>query len=86
MTFKELLNKFEELKWNDTIVFLEEVLSNKLFIHEFYDSKLFIDELKDHKIDYNQEITKDNYDNSFIVIIDNKKYCITKRLTEDDII
>ena len=41
---------------------------------------------QDHKIDYNQEITKDNYDNSFIVIIDNKKYCITKRLTEDDII
>lgn len=38
------------------------------------------------KVDYNQQLHKDNYDNSYIVRIDDKNFAITKRLTEDDII
>lgn len=76
MTFKELLTRFEEMEWSDNI----------LFVDEKDNEKLYIDGLPWCKVDYNQQLHKDNYDNSYIVRIDDKDFAITKRLTEDDII
>ncbi len=76
MTFKELLTRFEKMKWSDNILFVEDLRV----------SKLYIDELPWCKVDYNQDLRRDKYDGSFIVTIDDKDFAITKRITEDDII